>query len=224
MTAKTGSPSPTLQVVDVPIEKLKPNPWNSNAMAPEMQDKLTAYIKAQGLVEPIVVRPLGDGYQILGGYHRTMICRNRLSYETMPCVVVNLDDKKAKILSINLNQMTGEPVPALLADLLHDLNKEISLDDLTTLLPFPKAEIEDLLALLKLPAGLDSLLEQEALKEEVAAPVVVSIVFDKSQNEVFEAALAKAQQETGTKKGAAVALMARTYLKAVPEAIAAPDG
>lgn len=213
-----------LQIVEIPVEDLEPNPWNVNKMSEEMQTKLTAFIKSQGLVEPIVVRPKGgkDKYEIIGGYHRWIICKDKLAYKVMPCIVVNLDDKKAKILSVNLNEMTGEAIPSLLANLLHDLSKEISIDDLETLLPYPKGQIEDLLDLLKLPEGLDSLLEKEAQKEEEAAPVVVSIVFDKSQNLVFETAVAKAQKETGAKKAAAVVMMAKAYLQAVPDPLPVP--
>ncbi len=209
-----------MEVVEIPVEMLVPNPWNVNRMSDAMAAKLTAYIQKEGLVEPVVVRRQGDAFQILGGYHRWKICKERLGYKTMPCVVLDLDDKRAKILSINLNEMSGEPVPALLSELLHDLNKEIALQDLETLLPYSKSEMEDALELLKLPDGLDALLEEEAKKEEAEAPVIVSIVLDKKQNEVFEAALEKALKEIGAiknRKGRALELMARAYLAAAPE-------
>ena len=47
------------------------------------------------------------------------------------CVIVNgLDDKRAKILSVNLNSMMGETVPSLLSKLLTDLHVEMPLDDM----------------------------------------------------------------------------------------------
>jgi len=46
-----------MDVVQLPIESLEPNPWNVNRMSRPMMRKLTAYLKREGLVEPIVVRP-----------------------------------------------------------------------------------------------------------------------------------------------------------------------
>jgi hypothetical protein len=86
--------------------------------------------------------------------------------------------------------------------------------------------MEDALELLKLPDGLDALLEEEAKKEEAEAPVIVSIVLDKKQNEGFEAALEKALKEIGAiknRKGRALELMARAYLRAAPETVPARE-
>ena len=73
----------------------------------------------------------------------------------MPCNVVELDDRRAKILSVNLNELKGQSVPSLLAELVHDLSRELSLDDLASQLPYDAAELEDLQELLKIPDGLD---------------------------------------------------------------------
>jgi ParB/RepB/Spo0J family partition protein len=222
-----------LQIVEIPVGHLIPNPWNVNRMPAEIEHKLTEYLRREGLVEPMVVRPHpseAERYEILGGYHRWKICKEKLGYESMPCVVVDLDDKRAKVLSINLNEMSGEPVPALLAELLHDLNREIAIEDLETLLPYDASAIEDALELLKLPEGLDRMLEEEAAKEEAEAPVIVSIVLDKKQYVVVEAAMERAIREVGAiknRKGRAIELMAVAYLQAmgepVPDAPATPE-
>ena len=98
-----------MEVVQIAIDRLIPNYWNANRMSKAMQKKLTAYLKREGLVEPLVVRPHPDevGYfQILGGFHRWTICKDHLGYEVVPCVVVEgLDNKRAKILSVNLSEV-----------------------------------------------------------------------------------------------------------------------
>jgi ParB/RepB/Spo0J family partition protein len=216
-----------MEVIEIPVDSLRPCPWNVNRMSAAIEHKLTEYIRREGLVEPIVVRPHPTEtgrYQILGGFHRWKICKEKLGYESMPCVVVHLDDKRAKILSINLNEMTGEPVPALLSELLHDLNREIAVEDLETLLPYDSSAIEDALELLKLPEGLDRLLEEEAAKEEAEAPVILSLVLDKKQYAVVEAAIDHAIRTVGAiknRKGRAVELMAAAYLREAGEAVPA---
>ena len=188
-----------MEVVQIPVGELRPNPWNVNRVAKEMMKKLTAYLKREGMVEPIVVRPHPDQegrYQILGGYHRWSICKDELGYDTVPCVVVEgLDDKRAKILSINLNSMSGETVPSLLSDLLHDLEQEMPLLDLEATLPYDKGEIVDFLDLMQLPEGFADDLEGDAEQKDKDAPTVLTIVLDKTQAELWEVALRIAADE-----------------------------
>jgi ParB family chromosome partitioning protein len=169
--------SRAFELMDIEINKLQPNPWNPNRMSYEMYHKLKAYIKREGLVEPIVVRPKGDGYQILGGYHRWKIAKE-LGYETVPCAVVELDDRRAKILSVNLNEMKGQSVSSLLSVLIHDLSEELTLEDLESQLPYTEAELKDALELMKIPDGLEAYLNEEVERAERERPHILSCVVD----------------------------------------------
>jgi ParB/RepB/Spo0J family partition protein len=179
MTAKKKPDQQGLEIVLLPVDALQPNPWNVNRIAPKMLHKLREYLRKEGLVEPLVVRQMPDGhYQILGGFHRWKLCKEELGYSEVPCVVVEMNDKRAKILSINLNEMKGAPVQHLLSELIYDLSKETTLDDLATMLPYEEAQLFDALELLKLPDGLDKMLEDQAEKEAQEAPKVLSFVVD----------------------------------------------
>lgn len=193
-----------LQVVQIGVDRLTPNGWNVNKMSKGMMDKLTAYLRRENFVEPIVVRPNpteADRYEIIGGYHRWVIATERLGYETVPCVVVHgLDDKRAKILSLNLNSMKGEASPSLLSALLNDLQQSIPLDDLAATLPYDANEIGDFLSLLQLPEGFADELEAEAEAQDEKAPVVLTLVLDRKQAELWEQALEAAREEVGASR------------------------
>jgi ParB family transcriptional regulator, chromosome partitioning protein len=201
----------TLQIIDIRIEKLSPNPWNPNRMSPEMKHKLKEYLKREGFVEPIVVRPIGDGYEILGGFHRWTIA-GELGLETVPCVILNLDDRRAKILSVNLNEMKGQSLPDLLANLVHDLSREMTLGDLETQLPYSIDELKDSLELLKIPDGLEAYLADEVARQEKLKPQILSFVVE--DTEVVEAAIkaAMAKQEKSPTRGRALVDICRYYL------------
>ena len=201
----------TLQITDIPTEKLTPNPWNPNRMSPEIRHKLKEYIKREGFVEPIVVRPKGDGYEILGGFHRWSIA-GELGYKSVPCVVVNLDDRKAKILTVNLNEMKGQSMPDLLANLVHDLSREATLQDLETQLPYSLNELKDSVELLKIPDGLEAYLAEEAARLEKLRPQILSFVVDNP--EAVEAAIkaAMVKQENNPTRGRALLEICRHYL------------
>ena len=200
-----------LTVTEIPLGLLTPNPWNPNRMSQEMQAKLKAYIEREGFVEPLVVRSKGDRYEILGGYHRWGIAKE-LGYETVPCVIVDLDDRRAKILSVNLNELKGQSLPNLLAELIHDLSKELTLVDLETQLPYSINDLKDSLELLKIPDGLDALLEAEAARQERDRPTILSFVVENA--DVVEEAIdaVKMRQGIGT-RGRALVELARHYLE-----------
>jgi ParB-like chromosome segregation protein Spo0J len=210
-----------MQVVQIAVDKLRPNPWNVNRMSKAMRKKLTAYLKREGLVEPLVVRPhpkdLGY-FEILGGYHRWTICKEKLGFETVPCIVLEgLDDKRAKILSVNLNSMKGEAVPSLLSDLLNDLQQDITLPDLEATLPYDQGEITDFLSLMQLPEGFADELEDEARKKDDEAPTVLTLVLDKKQSELWDQAVEAAKDEVGgarNPKARTLELLASSYLEA----------
>jgi ParB family chromosome partitioning protein len=199
--------------MEIEVERLKLNPWNPNRMSEEMYHKLREYVKREGLVEPIVVRPHSDGYQILGGYHRWKIAKE-LGYQTVPCALVELDDRRAKILSVNLNEMKGQSVSVLLSELVHDLSQELTLEDLESQLPYSEAELNDALELMKIPDGLEAYLEEEMAKAERESPHILSFVVE--DVDTVEQAIERASQANGgLTRGKALVEIARQYLSEV---------
>jgi ParB/RepB/Spo0J family partition protein len=202
--------SKAFELMEIEVGSLKPNPWNPNRMSEEMYHKLKAYITREGLVEPIVVRSHGDAYQILGGYHRWKIATD-LGYETVPCAVVELDDRRAKILSVNLNEMKGQSVSSLLSELVHDLSQELTLEDLETQLPYSEAELKDVLEIMKIPDGLEAYLDEEVAKAERERSHILSFVVE--DVEAVEKAIEEASRAGGgLTRGKALVEVARTYL------------
>ena len=197
-----------LSITEIGVEELVPNPWNPNRMSEEMRAKLKAYIEREGFVEPIVVRRKESGHEILGGYHRWGIAKE-LGHETVPCVVLDLDDRRAKILSVNLNEMKGQSLPNLLSNLVHDLSKELTLEDLESQLPYSLSELKDSLELLKIPDGLEAYLDAEAEQQEREQPTILSFVVEDAST--VERAIAKAQAGSRT-RGRALVEIARHFL------------
>jgi ParB family chromosome partitioning protein len=57
-------------------------------------DELMASIRNHGLIQPIIVRIIKDGYELVAGHRRFEACR-RLRWRKVPCLVLELDDKEA---------------------------------------------------------------------------------------------------------------------------------
>ena len=183
-----------MEITMIKVDKISPNIYNPNIIMEDIWIKLTEEIKEKGLCEPIIVRKVEDGYEVVDGQHRLGICRD-LGWKEIPCIIQNFDDKEARIKTIQLNYMRGSPVPLKLASLIHDLNKEIKLEDLAKRLPYEEVQLIDSLELLKLPDGLDKTIEAQALKEEEEMPTVISFVLYKKQLEVVEEAVGMAVKD-----------------------------
>lgn len=82
----------------IPLELLVPNPDQPRRSFGDMAD-LVASIKEKGVLEPVLVRPTGDRFQIIAGERRY-----RASVEAglsqIPCVEIEVDDRG--VLEISL--------------------------------------------------------------------------------------------------------------------------
>lgn len=73
-------------------------------------NELASSIKENGLLQPISVRPHGDGYQIIAGERRFRAMK-QLGYEHVPAIVHNVNDEQAHRLAIieNVNRVDMRP-------------------------------------------------------------------------------------------------------------------
>jgi ParB family chromosome partitioning protein len=82
-------------VRDLPLEKVQPNPtqprmtWHQDTL-----NELAASIKEHGVLQPILVRPAGEGYEIIAGERRWRASK-LAGKETIPAIVERFDDATA---------------------------------------------------------------------------------------------------------------------------------
>ncbi|HAJ57569.1 MAG TPA: hypothetical protein DCL35_07360 [Candidatus Omnitrophica bacterium] len=177
-----------LQIIAIETSKISPNSYNPNIISEDILAKLRQEIAQKGLTQPIIVRSRGDAYEVVDGEHRWRICRD-LGIQEIPCIIQDYADNEAKIKTLQLNYLRGYAIPIKLASLIHDLNKEISIQELAKRLPYEEPQLMDSLELLKLPENFGNEIEAQALKEQTELPSVVSFVLYKNQLEVMEEAL-----------------------------------
>ncbi len=114
-----------LEIIHVPIEKLKELPGNPRHWSGKATDDLTVSIERFDLVEPLVVN---YDQTVLGGNFRLSIAR-KLGYTFVPCVYVNIEDPtKAKELSLRLNKNQGDWDYELLAEFDESLLADVGFD------------------------------------------------------------------------------------------------
>jgi ParB-like chromosome segregation protein Spo0J len=129
----------------VPPDLVHPNPWNPNKMDDFMFGKTTASLDKLGFAAPIVVRDMGDYYEVIDGEHR-LRAAIELGMEQVPIWTLGyIPDAKAKQLTVVLNETRGQANREQLGELLKDLMISETTADLLAILPYERPDFEALL-------------------------------------------------------------------------------
>ena len=110
------------EIKDIPISELKQSKYNprKNLKPGDTEyEKLKNSILNFGYVEPVIWNKRSGN--IVGGHQRAKVMQD-LGYESITCIVVDLDDLQEKTLNIALNKITGEWDIPLLTDLLKEID------------------------------------------------------------------------------------------------------
>ena len=86
----------------LPRARVQPNPWQPRRHADaERLRELADDIAARGILEPLLVRPLGDGqYQVIAGERRYQAA-GVAGLETLPCLILeDLTDGEARTIAL----------------------------------------------------------------------------------------------------------------------------
>ena len=133
-----------MSVVDLPITRLTGADWNPNRMDFDMLSRLKESIVSFGLAGVLVVRPVSDClYEVLSGNQRLGVLAE-LGYTSAPCVVVDLDDARSRLLAQALNRIAGDDDLGLKAELVREMLKSLPQTEILALLPESAASLRGL--------------------------------------------------------------------------------
>lgn len=145
----------TFEITMIPLQQLRRAPWNANVVPAAVLEKVKQSIVTFGVVQNLVVRALPRDiladqldhlhYETIGGNHRLDLYRE-LKINPAPCMIVDVDDARARLLSEALNQVHGKDDPALYQQLLSDIvTLGTPTDDITRLLNESEDSLKKLL-------------------------------------------------------------------------------
>jgi len=120
--------SPVYNIVRVPIEKIRANAYNPNAVAPPEMKLLELSILEDGYTMPIVCYHIAaeDIYEIVDGYHRyTVMLQNdeirRREDGHLPVAVINKDLSNRMASTIRHNRARGSHSIELMSNIVAEL-------------------------------------------------------------------------------------------------------
>ncbi|MFH1621778.1 MAG: ParB/RepB/Spo0J family partition protein [Candidatus Omnitrophota bacterium] len=125
---------------------------------------LIASVKEKGLLQPILVRKLASGFEIIAGERRFRAAR-ALKLDKIPAIVKDVKDEDALIISLVENIQREGLNPIEEAHAFQKLSDKFSLsqDDISRAVGKDKTTVSNILRLLKLPADV----QQCIVKEEI---------------------------------------------------------
>jgi ParB family chromosome partitioning protein len=149
-------------VREIPIDKIQPNPSQPRmTWVEETLQELAASITEHGVLQPILVRPAGDGYEIIAGERRWRASRIA-GRETVPAIVERFDDATALEIALIENLQREDLSPLDEAFIYHKMTTELgySIRGLAGKLGKDKGYVENRLRLANAPDDVREMVAQ----------------------------------------------------------------
>ena len=162
-------------LIHVPVGSIRPNARQPRRRVDaEGVAGLADSVKAQGVIQPIVVRPDGDGsYELVAGERRWRAAK-AAGLATVPALVRETDDRDTLLLALVENVAREDLSPVEEARAYAVLQDEfgLSLGDIAERVGRSKPSVSNRLRLLDLPDDVLALVERGALTEGHARAVL----------------------------------------------------
>lgn len=180
------------KLAHVPIEFIQRGKYQPRRdIAPEALEELAESIKAQGVMQPIVIRPIGDNrYEIIAGERRWRATQ-LAGLDRIPAVIRDVPDEAAIAMALieNIQRENLNPIEEAFA--LKRLQDEFSLtqDEVAQAVGKSRTTITNLLRLLALNDEVKTLLEHGDLEMGHARAILT--LSDREQREAARQVVAK---------------------------------
>jgi ParB family transcriptional regulator, chromosome partitioning protein len=150
----SSTPTEADTLLEVGVEEIEPNPnqprkvFNANAL-----DELTASIKASGVIQPVIVRRQGAGYQLVAGERRWRAAR-QAGLPRIPAILREVTDAESLELALVENLLREDLNPMEEAEAFDKLLVRFGWiqEELAQRVGKERSSIANALRLLRLPA------------------------------------------------------------------------
>jgi ParB family chromosome partitioning protein len=145
---------------DIHVDLIERNPFQPRVDFEQTAlNELVDSIRQHGVLQPLLVRPFGEGYQLVAG-ERRLIAARKAGLETVPCRVMQLSDRQVCEVSLEENLKRQDLNVLEKAAAFQDYLQKFQcpIEELARRLSLDRSTVSNMLRLLELP---------EALKVEV---------------------------------------------------------
>lgn len=188
---------------EVEIGRIRPNPsqprmhFDEDAIA-----ELAASIAERGVLQPVLLRPDGDNFQLVAGERRWRAAQ-RAQLHTIPAIIRDIDDSTSAEIALIENIQRQDLNAIEEAEGYRKLIDQHghTQDELANLVHKSRSHIANLLRLLDLPPGVKQLLLQGDISMGHARAVATAEDPEQLAREIVDQGLSVRQAESLAKKG-----------------------
>jgi ParB family chromosome partitioning protein len=176
----------------VPVDSIDPNPFQPRRVFQgERLAELAQSIRASGIIQPLVVRRVGDRYQLVAGERRWRAAK-LAGLSQAPVVVLDIPDDRLLEITLVENIQREDLNPIETATAFERLGRELSLsaEEIGSRTGKDRTTITNFLRLLQLPSDLQQLVSERRLSAGHAR-CLLSLPSPDLQREAAEKAVAQ---------------------------------
>ena len=155
------------RAIEISVDRLSPNPFQPRrSFTEEGLEQLAESIRHHGVLQPIVVRPSGDGYQLIAGERRWRAAQIA-GLQRIPAVVRELDDPSMVQVALIENLQREDLNPIEEASAYRRLMDEFNMtqEQLSSAIGRSRPAIANAVRLLNLPEAIQKAVEERRLSE-----------------------------------------------------------
>src|ERR1039458_4537750 len=151
---------------EIPLDQIDRNPFQTRSRVnEELLAELAASIVSNGVVQPVLVRPLANGrYQLIAG-ERRWLASQLAGKETIPAILRQVSDEQAMEITIVENLQRADLNPMEQARAFERLSREFHMtqEQMAQRTGKDRATVANFLRLLKLPSSVQARVESGEL-------------------------------------------------------------
>ena len=155
------------RIENIPIDKIIPNIYQPRIKFEESKlNELANSLKEYGVIQPIILRNIGDTYEIIDGERRYRAAK-KAGFKEIPSIVLNMTEKEAAelLLTENMQKQVLTPIEEANSYQQIMLLNQISVEELSKKLGKDKNYIENKINLLNLPLEIQEALLNNKISE-----------------------------------------------------------
>lgn len=141
------------EFMQIAVDTIERNPYQPRKeFEPEALNELVESIGQHGVLQPLLVRLVDSGFQLIAGERRLMAAR-RAGLQTVPCRVIELEERAVSEVAIVENLQRADLNDLEKAQAFHDYIERYgsSIEDLARKLGKDRSTVSNTLRLLELP-------------------------------------------------------------------------